>query len=68
DDDLDDDLEPENEPAAVAASSARSGLSFPSTSDVPDQRIADDDDSERPSPIARSDRTSRLAARISARR
>ena len=68
DDDLDDDLEPENEPAAVAASSARSGLSFPSTSDVPDQRIADDDESERPSPIARPDRTSRLAARISARR
>ena len=52
----------------MAASSVRSGLSFPSTSDVPDPRIADDDDSERPSPIARPDRTSRLAARISARR
>ena len=66
-DDLDDDLEPDNEPA-VAASSARSGLSFPSTSDVPDQRIADEDEADRPSPTARPDRTSRLAARISARR
>ena len=69
DDDLDDDdLEPENEPAEAAASTVRSGLSFPSTSEVPDQRIADDDESERPSPIARPDRTSRIAARISARR
>ena len=68
DDDLDDDIEPENEPAEEPTSSVRSGLSFPSTSDVPDQRIADDDESERPSPIARPDRTSRIAARISARR
>jgi cell division septum initiation protein DivIVA len=47
---------------------ARSGPGFPSTSDVPEPRIADDDAAERPSPIARSDRTGRLAARISSRR
>jgi cell division septum initiation protein DivIVA len=46
----------------------RSEPGFPSTSDVPEPRIADVDEAERPSPIARSDRSGRLAARISARR
>jgi hypothetical protein len=35
---------------------------------VPDPRTADDDESERPSPIARPDRSGRLTARLSARR
>ena len=65
-DDLDD--EPESTPE-VASSPRVPGLGFPSTSDVPEQRTTDDDDEqERPSPIARPDRTSRLASRISARR
>ena len=41
--------------------------SVPSTSDVPEPRVADDR-SGRPSPVARTDRAGRLGARISARR
>ena len=62
------DDEPENEPAELVSSPRSPGLGFPSTSDVPEPRPADDDEPERPSPIARPDRTSRLASRISARR
>jgi cell division septum initiation protein DivIVA len=59
-------IEPEID--QVSAASLQSGPGFPSTSDVPEPRTAADDEPERPSPIARQDRSSRLAARISARR
>jgi hypothetical protein len=60
--------EPENEPVEAVSPTRSPGLGFPSTSEVPEPRTADDDDAERPSPIARPDRTGRLTARISARR
>jgi hypothetical protein len=66
--DRDRDDEPESEPVEVASTTRSPGLGFPSTSDVPEPRTADDDEAERPSPIARPDRTGRLTARISARR
>jgi hypothetical protein len=49
------------------------GPGFPSTADVrgddvPEPRTAADDEPERPSPVARPERPSRLSARISSRR
>jgi len=71
-DDVEDDIretdEPESEPAEAAPPARSSSLGFPAASDVPDPRTADDDESERPSPIARPDRSGRLTARLSARR
>ena len=58
----DDEIEPAVE-AETAGPGRSTGVGFPSASDVPEPRTEDDD--ERPSPIARSNR---LAARISARR
>jgi hypothetical protein len=69
-DPLDDGIAAEDGPLEVDTSDRSTGPGFPSTADVrdvPEPRTVDDEP-ERPSPVARSERSSRLAARISSRR
>jgi hypothetical protein len=73
DDAFDAPIATERETTEATTSSRFTGPGFPSTADVrgddvPEPRTAADDEPERPSPVARPERPSRLSARISSRR